>query len=178
MRSTGEVIGLDMDLGMAYLKSQLAAGNKVPFGGNVFLSVAGPEKNALVPVAKDLVEMGYGIYATRGTATVLRNAGIKAQAMFRIFDGRPNVLDLVAEKNVSWIVNIPSGAKPQQDEVKMRAEAARRGVPITTTMRGLQVAVQGIKAMNRLKCFEVCSLQEAHRDVKLSAKRAAKKKKS
>ncbi len=177
MRSTGEVIGLDMDLGMAYLKSQIGAGCKVPYGGNVFLSVAGEEKNALVPVAKDLLEMGYKIYATRGTATVLRNAGIKARALFRIFEGRPNILDLIQEKDVSWIVNIPSGAKPQQDEVKMRAEAGRRGVTVTTTMRGLQVVVQGLKAMNRLKCFEVCSLQEAHRDVKLSLKRAAKKSK-
>ena len=178
MRSTGEVMGIDNDLGMAYLKSQLAAGNPLPMKGNVFLSICDHDKSALIPLAKELVEMGYGIFATLGTATWLRDAGVKAQAIFRISEGRPNVLDLILGKEVSWIVNVPAGAQPRQDDFRMRSEATRRGVPVTTTLRGLSAAVQGLRAYKRLQCYEVYSIQEFHRHVKLAGARAKKTKKA
>jgi len=114
-------------------------------------------------IAHELTALGYTIYATRGTATALRDSGIKARAVFRISDGRPNVLDLITDNEVQWIVNVPTGAKPAQDEVIMRTEAIRRGMPITTTVRGLQSAVDGIKRLRTLKRFEVLSLQEFNR---------------
>ena len=163
MHSTGEVMGMDPDPGMAYVKSQLAAGNPLPESGNVFLSVADHDKPETVAMARELAALGYTIYATRGTATALRDAGIKARAVFRISDGRPNVLDLILDNEVQWIVNVPTGAKPAKDEVSMRTEAIRRGVPITTTVRGLQSAVDGIKRLRTLKRCEVLSLQEYNR---------------
>ena len=163
MHSTGEVMGMDHDPGMAYIKSQLGAGNPLPLSGNVFLSVADHDKPDSIVMAHELTALGYTIYATRGTATALREAGIKARAVFRISEGRPNVMDLILDNEVQWIVNVPSGAKPAQDEVIMRTEAIRRGMPITTTIRGLQSAVDGIKRLRTLKRCEVLSLQEYNR---------------
>ena len=163
MHSTGEVMGIDHDPGMAYVKSQLGAGNPLPEAGNIFLSVADHDKNDTIVMARELTALGYTIYATRGTATALREAGIKARAVFRISEGRPNALDLILDNEVQWIINVPSGAKPAKDEVIMRTEAIRRGLPITTTVRGLQSAVDGIKRLRTLKRCEVLSLQEYNR---------------
>ena len=163
MKSTGEVMGIDVDLGMAYLKSQAAAGNPLPGSGNVFLSVCDRDKPAIVPLSRDLVELGYRVYATLGTATVLRGEGIKAHAIFRISAGRPNVLDLIEDGEVGWIINTPSGASPRADEIRMRGDAVIKGIPITTTLAGLRAAIQGLQAKRRLQTMEVCSLQEFHR---------------
>jgi carbamoyl-phosphate synthase large subunit len=163
MHSTGEVMGIDPDLGMAYAKSQSAAGNPLPATGNVFLSVADSDKAGMVDLARALNELGYTIYATLGTGTVLRDAGIKCRAVFRISKGRPNALDMMADNELQWIVNIPSGASPHIDELKIRTEAVRRGVPITTTLRGLQSAVEGLQRLRDLKTYEVLTLQEYDR---------------
>lgn len=165
MHSTGEVMGLDADPGMAYVKSQMGAGNPLPLSGSVFISVADHDKAESIPIVRELVEMGYTIYATRGTATVLREADIKARAIFRISDGRPNALDLILDNEVQWIVNVPAGAAPARDEVLMRTEAIRRGLPITTTVRGFHAAVEGIRRLRDRKRCEVLSLQEYHRKV-------------
>jgi len=162
MRSTGEVMGIDVDLGMAYLKSQLAAGNPLPTSGNVFVSVCDRHKDAIAPLALQLHQMGYTLYATQGTATCLRDIGIPARALFRISDGRPNVLDLIQEANVRWIINTPAGAIPRADEVRMRTDAIRRGIPITTTISGLRAAIQGLQACLRLHDMTVLTIQEFH----------------
>ena len=166
MKSTGEVMGIDPDPGMAFVKSQQAAGNPLPGGGGVFISVSGErpsDRVEMVKCAKELVELGYGIWATCGTATLLRNAGVAARAAFAISEGRPHVLDLVLDGAVGWIVNVPSGCQPQLDEVKMRAEAVRRGVPMTTTIRGLRAALEGLKTLRKHAEFEVLTLQEYNR---------------
>jgi carbamoyl-phosphate synthase large subunit len=164
MKSTGEVMGIDSTVGMAFLKSQIAAGNPLPLSGNVFLSVREEDKQDVVPLAKRLVEFGFKIYATVGTSTLLRNNGIQSMAMFRISEGRPNVVDLVEEKQVHWIINTPTGGVvPRMDEVKMRSHCVIRGIPITTTVHGLRAAIKGIEAMRDMKHIEVCSLQEYHR---------------
>jgi carbamoyl-phosphate synthase large subunit len=165
MRSTGEVMGIDIDQGMAYLKSQLAAGSAIPEGGNVFLSVCDADKEDAVKLAQSLEKLGYKLFATLGTATVLREHGVKANAMFRISKGRPNVLDMIRDHEVGWIINTPAGASPQADEVRMRNEAVIHGIPITTTISGMWAAVHGLEAMGRLRRHEVCSLQEYHRHV-------------
>jgi len=164
MKSTGEVMGIDTSGGMAFLKSQLAAGNPMPTQGNVFLSVRDEDKEALLPLARRLVELGFSIYATAGTSTLLRQNNIKSLALFRIADGRPNVIDLIEEKQVSWIVNTPtSGPTARIDEVKMRSHAVIRGIPITTTLHGFKAALTGIEAMRDARRMEVCSIQEFHR---------------
>jgi carbamoyl-phosphate synthase large subunit len=163
MKSTGEVMGIDTDPGMAYIKSQMGAGTPLPLEGSVFLSVADHEKEAVIEPARELQELGYKIYATLGTATILRNNGIKAKALFRIADGRPNALDVITESDIQWIVNVPSGAKPAKDEISIRTEAIRRGIPITTTVRGLQATLTGLKRLKKLKSFAVLSLQEFNR---------------
>ncbi len=164
MKSTGEVMGIDAIAGMAFLKSQIAAGNPLPLSGNVFLSVRDEDKEALLPLARKLVELGFTIYSTVGTSTLLRNNGIRSLSMFRIADGRPNVIDMIEEKQVQWIVNTPeSGPTPRIDEVKMRSHAVIRGIPITTTVHGLRAAIMGLEAMNESKRIEVCSIQEYQR---------------
>ena len=164
MKSTGEVMGIDVVPGIAFLKSQVAAGNRIPTSGNVFVSVRDEDKNQVVPMAQELVDLGFTIYATLGTSTVLRDAGIATRALFRISSGRPNVIDLIEEQNVGWIVNTPSsGAKPRLDEIRMRAHAVIRGIPITTTVDGLGAAINGLQALRGMEHLEVCSLQEYHR---------------
>ncbi|HAL92297.1 MAG TPA: hypothetical protein DCM68_04645 [Verrucomicrobia bacterium] len=174
MKSTGEVMGMDPDPGMAFVKSQQAAGNPLPLSGGVFISVSGErpsDRVEMVKCAKELLEMGYGIWATCGTATLLRDSGVPARAAFAISEGRPHVLDLVLDGSVDWIVNVPSGCQPQLDEVKMRTEAVRRGVPMTTTIRGLRAALDGLKTLRKHEQFEVLSLQEYNR---ASARKGAK----
>ncbi len=166
MKSTGEVMGIDPDPGMAFVKSQQAAGNPLPQEGGVFISVSGErasDRADMVTCAQELLALGYGIWATCGTATRLRDAGVPARAAFAISEGRPHVLDLIADGQVGWIVNVPSGCQPQLDEVKMRTEAVRRGVPMTTTIRGLRAALDGLKTLRRHEEFEVLSLQEYNR---------------
>jgi carbamoyl-phosphate synthase large subunit len=164
MKSTGEVMGIDTSVGMAFLKSQVAAGNTIPTSGNVFLSVRDADKQDLAPLAKRLLDLGFSVYATCGTSTVLRDGGMASHALFRISDGRPNVLDLIEEKKLAWIVNVPtSGAKPSIDEIKMRARTVIRGIPITTTIDGLRAAINGLESLREMKTLEVCSLQEFHR---------------
>ncbi len=165
MKSTGEVMGIGRDCGIAFLKSQSAAGNPLPETGNVFLSVCDRDKPRVTDLAHRLTSLGYRIYATRGTATVLWENGIQAQALFRISEGRPNVLDMVQKKQIGWIVNTPSGAVPRRDELRMRGEAVRRGIPITTTIAGFEAAVQGLEAQRGQNDFEVCSLQEYHENI-------------
>jgi len=174
MKSTGEVMGIDSTVGMAFLKSQVAAGNALPRSGNVFLSVRDEDKKDVIPLAARLEKLGFTVYATLGTSTILRNNGVKAQAIFRISKGRPNVIDLMDEKNVGWIINTPSsGAEPKFDEVQIRAHAIIKGIPITTTVDGMKAAIIALEALRETNRMEVCSLQEYHRHapkVKLNQK--------
>lgn len=167
MKSTGEVMGLDHDRGLAYLKSQLAAGSKLPEKGNVFISLKDEDKPKAVELVRELVKLGFVIYATRGTATLLWDNGIRCNAIFRISQARPNLLDLMRDKAVHWIVNTAeSGAEAMADEIQMRSKAVVVGVPITTTLAGFVAAVEGIRDKSGFGRLEVCSLQEYHRHVR------------
>ena len=166
MKSTGEVMSLDRDRGLAYLKSQLASGNRIPGQGNIFVSLKDEDKARAVPLIRQLVELGYGLYATRGTSTMLYNEGIKTRAVFRISRGRPNLLDLIHDKEVQWIVNTSeTGAEAMVDEIQMRSKAVVSGVPITTTIAALTSTVEGLMDKHDYGRFEVCSLQEYHRHI-------------
>jgi len=172
MKSTGEVMGVDRDPGIAYLKSQIAAGSPLPAGGGVFVSACDHEKPGIIGAAKDLVEMGYRLYATVGTSTLLRDRDLKSRAVFRIKDGRPNVLDLIDDGEVGWIVNMPdSGIAPLADEKQMRMESSVRGIPITTTLRALNAAIGGLQARARRDAPDVWCLQDLHTRIRTRATR-------
>ncbi len=172
MKSTGEVMCLDRERGLAYIKSQIAAGNAIPPAGNVFMSVKDRDKPGLVLLARRLVKLGFEIYATLGTSTLLCNEGINTHAVFRISKGRPNILDLMRDKKVQWIVNT-SESRPDEraDGARMRSYAVMYGIPVTTTLAGLTAAVDGLEDKAAFGRFEVCSLQEYHRHLTRSAVR-------
>ncbi len=167
MKSTGEVMAIDRDEHIAYFKSQLAAGSRLPAKGNVFLSVKDEDKEDVIPLAKKLIEMGFSIHATLGTSTKLWDAGVKSRAIFRISRGRPNVLDLMKEKSVDWIVNTSEpGAEAMVDDIRMRSSAIIHGVPITTTVAGFAATLAGLADFTTFGELTVCTLQEYHRKLR------------
>ncbi|MDA0576741.1 MAG: carbamoyl-phosphate synthase large subunit [Verrucomicrobia bacterium] len=163
MKSTGEVMGIDVDVPMAFLKSQTAAGSPLPAGGAVFLSVRDDDKPAAVALGRRLAQLGFTIHATQGTSAALLAADVPSLVVKKISDGEPNVLELIDGRKLNWIVNTPAGgAAPRMDEVRMRSRAVIRGVPITTTMDGLLAAVQGLEALTKNPNMAVRCLQEYH----------------
>ncbi len=164
MKSTGEVMSIDRDWGLAYLKSQMAAGTELPDSGSVFMSVRDSDKELFVPLAATLQRYGFTIYATIGTSTMLYNAGIKTRAVYRISCGRPNVLDLIRDREINWIINTSeSGTSPMLDETQMRSQAVAAGIPITTTASGAVAAISGLEEKMSFGRYEVYSIQEYHR---------------
>ena len=161
MKSTGEVMGIDHDLGLAYAKSQMAAPPPLPKSGNVFVSVQDSDKTSVVSVVRDLVALGFGIIATSGTATALEAARVPVTRVYKIREGRPNVLDRVKNGDISFIINSPSGKIPREDEVTIRNAAIAQKIPIMTTLRAAQASVYGIRSLQKNK-VRVRSLQEYH----------------
>jgi carbamoylphosphate synthase large subunit/REP element-mobilizing transposase RayT len=161
MKSTGEVMGIDSDLGLAYAKSQMAAPPPLPKGGNVFISVKDSDKDGIVPVARDFVSLGFGIIATSGTARALKKAGVPVTKVFKIGGGRPNVLDRVKNGEVNFIINTPSGKTPREHEVLIRNTSLAQKIPIMTTIRAAQASANGIRSLQR-SSLHVKTLQEYH----------------
>jgi len=159
MRSTGEVMGLDADLGVAYAKSQMAAGTPLPLGGRVFFSVNDADKPHAAAVARGFADLGFELVSTPGTAQVLAAAGVKVQPIFKLQEGRPNALDLLKNREIQLVVNTPSGQAPRSDEVRIRTTAVYTGTPIMTTLSGARAAILGIAALKRRGCG-VKALQE------------------
>jgi carbamoyl-phosphate synthase large subunit len=161
MRSTGEVMGLDEDLGVAYAKSQMAANAPLPTSGRVFMSVSDAHKAEVAGLAREFVALGFDLVATGGTAVVLESAGLKVQRIFKLQEGRPNAVDLLKNKEIQLVVNTPSGASPRADEVKIRTTAVYTGTPIMTTLSGAKAALLGIRALKQ-RGYTVKPLQEYH----------------
>ncbi len=149
MRSTGEVMGLDEDLGLAYAKSQMAARPALPAGGNVFVSVKDADKSWAVELARQLESLGFAIYSTSGTARVIEQSGVKVHKLFKIDEGRPTVVDLIKNGQIQMVINTPSGMMPRRDENIIRAAAHAHGICIMTTITGAYAAVDGIKAIKQ-----------------------------
>jgi len=164
MLSTGEVMGVDRDFGMAFLKSQLAAGQNLPKKGDVFISVNDHDKRAIIPIAKMLVDMGFGIVATAGTASTLQRNGINAKVVHKIDEGRPNVIDIIKNMEVSLMINTPGGAASKVDEAKIRSMAVARDIALVTTLAGAQATVQGMDALHS-HGMSIRSIQEYHTEV-------------
>jgi len=149
MKSTGEVMGIDVDFGMAFAKSQIAAGQTLPLKGTVFISVMNKDKRHIVFIAKKLVDLGFHVMATSGTARVLSRNGIPVQTVNKVNESRPHVVDLIKNGQIHLIINTPSGKKPKTDEVAIRSEAVVHDIPCITTISGASAAVNGIESMLR-----------------------------
>ena len=161
MRSTGEVMGLDADLGTAYAKSQMAANSPLPLKGKVFISVSDAHKAHVAEVVRLYADLGFEIVATGGTATVIERAGLKVQRIFKLTEGRPHVVDLLKNKEIQLVINTPSGATPREDEIKIRTTAVYTGTPIMTTLSGAKAAALGIAALKK-SGYAVKTVQEYH----------------
>ena len=161
MRSTGEVMGLDADLGIAYAKSQMAANAPLPLSGRVFISVSDAHKGEVAAVAKEFAALGFELVSTSGTAAVLEKAGLKVERIFKLTEGRPNALDLLKNKEIQLVINTPAGQTPRADEVKIRTTAVYMNTPIMTTLSGARAAALGIAAL-RKSGYAVKTVQEYH----------------
>ena len=161
MRSTGEVMGIDPDLGIAYAKSQMSAQPALPLKGNVFISVKDSDKPAALEVARDLAELGYKIHASSGTAKFFAESGMSVPVMLKIREGRPNVVDAIKNGDVHFILNTPSGRAPREDEVAIRSAAVAARVPTMTTLRAARASVNALRALLK-HGYGVKSIQEYH----------------
>ena len=161
MKSTGEVMGIDRSFGLAFAKAEEAADARLPRTGSVFVSVRDSDKRHIVLAVRRLVDLGFEILATEGTAEMLTRNGIAARTVAKIGEGGKHVGDLIAEHEVALVINTPSGWGPRKDGDYIRTAAVRFGVPSITTLAGLQAAVQGIDELEHSEPA-VLSLQEYH----------------
>lgn len=161
MRSTGEVMGIDDTFPMAFAKAQMAASNPLPLSGHVFISVADRDKEEIIGVARGLAELQYQLISTRGTATVLRHAGIAVKEVPKIQEGRPNLVDYMVNDEIAMVINTPSGKGARTDEGKIRAAAVAHGVTCITTLAGAQAAVEACRAL-RHHALTVTAIQERY----------------
>ena len=159
MKSTGEVMGLDADLGTAYAKSQMASGGSLPLEGRVFISVSDAHKAEVTDLAKRFAELGFKLISTTGTAAVLTEAGLEVESVPKLAEGRPNTLDLLKNNEIQLVINTPSGQAPRADEIKIRTTAIYTNTPIMTTIGSAKAAAEGIAALKE-NGYGVKSLQE------------------
>jgi carbamoyl-phosphate synthase large subunit len=159
MKSTGEVMGIDVDLGMAFAKSQIAAGLDLPVRGSIFISVKDTDKRDIIPIARRLHKLGFKILATRGTAQVLERVGIPAERVNKIHEDRPHVVDYMRSGNIQLIINTPSGKKPRTDQLSIRSYAVMYNLPLITTLKAAQAVTYGIESI-QTRGMEVKPIQE------------------
>ena len=161
MKSTGEVMGIDADLGMAYAKAQMAASSALPLEGNIFISVKDSDKDVAVELAREFSEMGFTIFSTSGTAARMKEEGVPVHRLSKLAEGRPNVLDMIKNGEIAMVINRPSGRVPRRDEVRIRSGALANRVPIITTMRAARACVGAIRSQKAAE-LGVMPLQEFH----------------
>ncbi|MEB3231472.1 MAG: carbamoyl-phosphate synthase large subunit [Leptolyngbyaceae bacterium] len=159
MRSTGEVMGIDTDFGKAFAKAAIAASQKLPLIGTVFISMNNRDKQAVVPVAKAFTELGFTIVATAGTRNVLKANGIEADLVLKVYEGRPNIVDAMKNQQIQLVINTPIGEKAQEDDRLIRRTALSYKIPIVTTIAGAKATVDAIRAL-QAGPLEVKSIQE------------------
>ena len=159
MKSTGEVMGISRGLGDSYGRASISAGNNLPDGGTVFLSVNEHDKLNAIPIARDLFELGFTIVATSGTARELVRNGIDASPVFKVGEGRPNVVDGIKNGEIHLVINTPLGKQSRYDEEAIGQACIKKGVNAITTLSGAQAA---IRAMRNKRPIEVRALQDYH----------------
>ena len=168
MRSTGEVMGVARSFGQAFAKAQLAAGQSLPCEGYAFLSVHDNDKEALIPIARGLADLGFDIVATAGTQTYLEQHGVECEHVYKVLEGRPNIVDRMKNGEIKLIVNTPFGAESYFDERALRRTATDRGIPLVTTLSGAHATVQAIRELKR-ESLDVRSLQEIYEGLRSGA---------
>jgi carbamoyl-phosphate synthase large subunit len=161
MRSTGEVMGIAKNFGQAFAKAQLSAGQKMPRSGTIFISVSDHDKLLAVPLARELQELGYRIIGTRGTATALQSHGIKIETIYKVNEGRPNIVDLVKTGKVDLIINTPLGRESFYDEKSIRRASVRYGVPCITRLSAANAAARALRSQSD-DVIQVSALQDLH----------------
>lgn len=144
-QATGMVMGLDPVFGLAFIKSQLAAGENIPIRGQVFLSIKNEDKRAFLSIARQLIELGFTLTAPDDTADIFNRNGISCETVYRPGEGRPNIIDKIKNKEIQWVINTPSELSPKRDEEAIRIAARMRGIPVITTVSGASAAVQGLQ---------------------------------
>ena len=163
MKSTGEVMGVADNFGEAFAKAQIAAGQKLPTRGAVFISVTDHDKQHIAALARKFVDMGFKLVATAGTADVIENAGMEVDRVFKVKEGRPNVVDLIKENKIQLIINTPTGLEPWFDEKAIRRAAVNARITTITTLSAARAAAEGIAALQR-GVVNVFALQKLHAD--------------
>ena len=161
MKSTGEVMGIDQNIGLAYAKAQMAAQPPLPTKGNIFISVPDAGKERAVEIARGFADLGFTLFATSGTAATLQAAGVPVKKLFKLGEGRPNALDMLKNGELAMIINTPHGKTAREDEIKIRSTASSSRVPVMTTLRAAKASLDGIRAL-REHGLTVCTLQEYH----------------
>ncbi|MDH5524269.1 MAG: carbamoyl-phosphate synthase large subunit [Desulfobulbaceae bacterium] len=159
MKSTGEVMGMDVCLGLAFAKSQVAAGQKIPTEGNVLISIRKGDRPAILPIARSLAALGFKILATQGTARHLQENGVDCEQVYKISEGRPHILDKIQDKGIQWIINTSSGTRTTEDSYTIRRAALDYHLPYTTTIAGAESMVKAISTMQK-EPMEPKSVQE------------------
>jgi carbamoyl-phosphate synthase large subunit len=161
MKSTGEVMGISEDFGIAFAKSQMASGFRIPTEGTVFISVNDHDKAGVLPHARALAGMGFRILATRGTAEFLNREGVAVDTVFKVNEGRPNIVDFIKDGKISIVFNTPLGKESFFDDGAIRKSATLHGVLAVTTLTGAAATVRAIQAV-RERTMDILSLQEIH----------------
>jgi carbamoyl-phosphate synthase large subunit len=161
MRSTGEAMGMDRDFGKAYAKSQLSANQTMPLAGMVFVSMSDRDKEAVVPIVKELIDLGFKVVATSGTRQVLQANDLIVEQVYKLHEGRPHVLDWIKNQQVQLILNTPSGSEAHVDGRKIRRAALTYKVPIVTTIAGAKATAAAIRALQS-EPMDVKALQDYH----------------
>ena len=162
MKSTGEVMGIDADWGMAYAKSQISAFNPLPTEGNVFLSVADLDKPRAVAVARDLTDLGFTIFSTGGTHALLTKNGIGSRRVYKVLEqARPNVIDMMKNGEIHFIINTPSTHESRADEVLIRSTAIAQKISHATNLAAAEASVKAMRSLKTME-FQVKSIQEFH----------------
>jgi carbamoyl-phosphate synthase large subunit len=161
MKSTGEVMGVADNFGLAFSKAQLAAHHRIPMKGRVFITVNDHDKLGVIPIARDLTNLGFTLVATRGTAAALRAAGVRVERVHKVNEGRPNVVDRIKSLEIDLIINTPLGRTSRFDDKAIRRAAVQHGVTCITTLSAAGAAIQGIRAGQKGE-IQVASLQELH----------------
>jgi carbamoyl-phosphate synthase large subunit len=167
MKSTGEVMGVDKNFGLAFYKAQLAAGMRLPTSGKVFISVADKDKANILELAKGFKELGFDLLATRGTYKFLKEYGIEAKMVLKYSEGRPNIVDLILNKEIQLIINTPSGKRERSDAYYIRRAAVQEKIPYYTTLRAAKAVLEAIREFKKVgQQLEVYTLQDIYKTVK------------
>ncbi|MFW6035172.1 MAG: carbamoyl-phosphate synthase large subunit [Halothermotrichaceae bacterium] len=161
MKSTGEVMGIDDNFGIAFAKAQMGADASLPLSGNVLLTVNDRHKDDALPIARRFEKQGFSLIGTKGTAEYLQKNGLEVDTVCKIGKGRPDIIDYMKNDDVQFLINSPEGKGAIQDEIKMRRQALLKNIPLATTMQGAQAAIEGIEQLRANK-LDVKSLQEYH----------------